>query len=197
MKTSAFWEMHSSHADSWNLAPQILSKIYQTIQEHPSKFVRPWPSMNCSPEKLTWNLNITQLISGFNHPNHQTSNFRFQTLDFPWRIIAMQPNEIWLLARWATRIDELARSLRAAFSLGAGSSRVTSVANEGFKLGFRLGFPTQNVKYIWMFPKIWVPQNGWFIMENSIKMDDLGVPLFLETPIYIYIYLEPKWGPLF
>ena len=25
-------------------------------------------------------------------------------------------------------------------------------------------------------------------MENPIKMDDLGVPLFLETPIYIYIY---------
>ena len=25
-----------------------------------------------------------------------------------------------------------------------------------------------------MFPKIVVPQNGWFIMENSIKMDDLG-----------------------
>ena len=23
-------------------------------------------------------------------------------------------------------------------------------------------------------------------MENPIKMDDLGVPLFLETPIYIY-----------
>ena len=27
---------------------------------------------------------------------------------------------------------------------------------------------------IWMFPKIGVPKNGWFIMENSIKMDDLG-----------------------
>ena len=33
-----------------------------------------------------------------------------------------------------------------------------------------------------MLPKIGVPQNGWFIMEIPIKMDDFAVFLFSETP---------------
>ena len=40
---------------------------------------------------------------------------------------------------------------------------------------------------LWVFPKIGIPQNGLFIMENPIKMDVLGIPLFLETPICTYL----------
>ena len=47
-----------------------------------------------------------------------------------------------------------------------------------------------NCKHIWVFPTIGVLQNGWFIMENPMKMDDLRVPLFLETPIYLYTYKD-------
>ena len=42
---------------------------------------------------------------------------------------------------------------------------------------------TNHYTKIWVFPKLGVPRNERFIMENPIKMDDFGVPLFLETPI--------------
>ena len=58
------------------------------------------------------------------------------------------------------------------------------------------GVPISRV--IWVFPKIGVPQNGWCIMKIPIKMDDLGVPPFSETPIYItpgkLIYFRPFIG---
>ena len=68
-------------------------------------------------------------------------------------------------------------------------------------IGNLLGGAGINI-YIWMFPKIGVPKmDGLYIMENPIKMDDLGVALFLEfgnTHIYIYLYApetESKKAP--
>ena len=43
--------------------------------------------------------------------------------------------------------------------------------------------------------KGWAPKmDGLFIVENPIKMDDLGVPLFLETPIYISQRIQIRLG---
>ena len=39
---------------------------------------------------------------------------------------------------------------------------------------------------IWVLPKIAVPQNGWFIIENPIEMDGLG-----GTTIFGNIHILP------
>ena len=41
---------------------------------------------------------------------------------------------------------------------------------------------------IWVFPKIGVPKHGWFIMENPIKMDDLGGKPTIFGNILIGVY---------
>ena len=95
-------------------------------------------------------------------PSLNTSN---QGLATSWSAIHL---------RWSTEM------LWSCGSCGEGAKNLLTSMQSGWNLS-KIHIKIQ--AYIWVFPKIVVPRNGWFIRENLIKMDNLLVPLFLETPI--------------
>ena len=59
-----------------------------------------------------------------------------------------------------------------------------------FHLDSKIGTELIN---IWVFPKIGVPENVWFIMENPIKMDDFGgTIIFGNTHISTSVCQKPQ-----
>ena len=60
----------------------------------------------------------------------------------------------------------------------AGQPHQSRVLGRSRGAGERGGEPGASWRWIWRFPSMGVPQNGWFRLENLVEIDDLGGPLF-------------------
>ena len=76
----------------------------------------------------------------------------------------------------ALAVSELAINSSAAEAVEP--SHLWAIAQMIFRLQC-----TTSVIEIWVFPKIGVPQNGWFIMENPIKLMIWGYHYFWKYPL--------------
>ena len=139
------------------------------------------------------------VIGGFGRPKSRTSKGPYQYTSaktwnmeaavgrmacvrwrHSWWMCTAWPASIW--TSWIRRV----RFLASCESIkGEGNSPVSlGLMYLTVRIPIDGHAPHAVLLLIWGFHKMGHPQNSWFLMENSMNMDDLGLPPFMETPIF-------------
>ena len=91
----------------------------------------------------------------------------------------------WLHAAWVMATGFLGAWILGKKNIGAKNLGIQIVwMSMLLQVHLLVFFGKVQTSKSWVFPNIGVPDNGWFIVEHPIKVDDLGIPLCLEIPSF-------------